>query len=120
MKVTSQYKSVQAYQTRDGSEIRELVHPQQHHNTNQSFAEAIVQSGETTHLHFHQNSEEIYYITTGQGEMTLGEESFEIVSGDSIIIKPGTAHCIKNIGSKPLHIFCLCAPAYSHDDTYLL
>lgn len=120
MKVTSQYKTTKAYQTRDGSEIRELVHPDLHHNTNQSFAEAIVYSGETTHLHFHEKSEEIYYITEGEGLMTLDQERFNVVAGDSICIKPGTVHCIENISRKPLQILCMCAPAYSHDDTHLV
>jgi mannose-6-phosphate isomerase-like protein (cupin superfamily) len=120
MKVTSQYKSIKTYQTSDGSEIRELVHPDLHHNTNQSLAEAIVYSGEKTHLHFHKNSEEIYYITAGKGLMTLDQDTFNVVVGDSICIKPGSSHCIENIGSNPLQFLCMCAPAYSHDDTHLV
>ena len=120
MKVTSQYKTAKAYKTRDGSEIRELIHPDLHKNKNQSFAEAIVYSGEKTHLHYHDKSEEIYYITLGEGVMTLNQECFNVTEGDAICIPPGTSHCIENTGSTPLHIFCMCSPAYTHEDTHLL
>jgi len=120
MTITSQYSSAKTYKTRDGSEIRELVHPELHHNKNQSFAEAIVYYGEKTRLHFHQISEEIYYITQGEGLMTLNEDSFAVTIGDAICINPGTPHCIENTGDTALHIFCMCSPAYSHEDTHLL
>lgn len=108
------------YTTRDGSEIKELMHPAVHGNQAQSLAEAIVQQGQQTHLHMHHNSEEIYYITQGKGHITLGEEHFEVTTGDTICIPPGTAHSIKNIGTESLHILCMCSPPYSHADTELL
>ncbi len=111
---------ITAYITRDGSEIRELMHPVVQGNKEQSLAEAIVQQGQQTHLHQHHNSEELYHITKGKGRMTLGAEQFEVTVGDTICIPPGTAHCIKNIGIETLHILCMCSPPYSHDDMELL
>lgn len=111
---------ITAYITRDGSEIRELMHPAVQGNKEQSLAEAIVQQGQQTHLHQHHNSEELYHITKGKGRMTLGAEQFEVTVGDTICIPPGTAHCIKNIGTEALHILCMCSPPYSHDGTELL
>ena len=40
--------------------------------------------------------------------------------GDTLCIKPGTPHHIKNTGTTPLHILCMCSPPYSHEDTELL
>lgn len=111
---------IPSYPTRDHSEIRELMHPAQHGNTNQSLAEATVAPGQTTALHRHRRSEELYHITAGRGRMTLGVESFEVNPGDTVCIPPGTAHCIANTGETPLRILCCCAPAYAHDDTELL
>ena len=116
----TRYKDINAYETKDGSLIRELIHPSHQQNHLQSLAEAIINPGQTTALHRHHKTEEIYFIRQGQGIMTLGDKQFEVHDGDSICILPGTAHCIKNTGGQDLHILCSCAPAYSHDDTELL
>ena len=108
------------YITKDGSEIRELLHPSSHAVRNQSLAEAIVPPGTKTLLHRHRTSEEIYHVNSGQGLMTLAGETFTIAAGDSIPIPPGTPHCVENTGTTPLRILCCCAPAYAHDDTELL
>ena len=120
MSVHTRYPDVTAYITKDGSEIRELLHPTQHAVKNQSLAEAIVPPGGKTLLHRHRLTEEIYHVTQGHGLMTLGDAIFAVAPGDSIAIAPGTPHCITNTGNAPLHILCCCAPAYSHDDTELL
>jgi mannose-6-phosphate isomerase-like protein (cupin superfamily) len=111
---------VTPYITRDGSEIRELMHPDKQQNANQSLAEATVPPGVSTYLHMHRESEEIYYVTRGSGEMELGDERFGLEQGDSICIPPGTPHRLHNNTSVPLVILCCCAPAYRHEDTELL
>ncbi len=116
----SRYKDIQAYITQDGSEIRELMHPNTQGNRQQSLAEAIVKPGEKTLLHCHNKSEELYYIIQGTGHMQLNEKNFHAEPGDCICIPPGTAHCIENTGDADLKILCCCSPAYSHDDTVLL
>ena len=114
------FRTIPPYATKDGSEIRELMHPSVHGNRNQSFAEATVQPGAGTALDRHHVTEEIYHITGGNGLMTLGAEQFAVAPGDTICIAPGTQHCIRNSGNVPLKILCACSPAYSHDDTELL
>ncbi len=116
----TRYDAVPAFITKDGSEIRELMHPSGHRNRNQSLAEAIVAPGQTTALHRHLRSEELYHITAGRGRMTLGEAFFDVETGDTICIPPGAPHCIANTGTEPLRILCCCAPPYAHDDTELL
>jgi mannose-6-phosphate isomerase-like protein (cupin superfamily) len=114
------YRDIPAYITKDGSEIRELLHPDHHSVQNQSLAEAIIPSGTRTLLHRHRQTEEIYHVAAGNGRMTLGAEIFEVAPGDSILIQPGTAHCIEALGTETLRILCCCSPAYSHEDTELL
>jgi mannose-6-phosphate isomerase-like protein (cupin superfamily) len=116
----TRYDDIPAYRTRDGSEIRELMHPAHHGGRNQSLAEALVMPGARTRLHRHPVTEEIYHVTAGTGTMTLGDETFEVIPGDSILIPPGTPHCIEAKGSTPLRILCCCSPAYRHEDTELL
>ena len=114
------YSAIPAFITKDGSEIRELMHPVQHGNRLVSFAEAIVEPGGTTLPHLHREAEEIYHITQGSGRMRLGDEEFAIASGDTIAIEPGTRHNVTNTGSEPLKILCACHPPYSDADTLLL
>ncbi|AKB22741.1 cupin domain-containing protein [Methanosarcina sp. WH1] len=120
MQLITKYKKIEPYPTKDGSIIRELMHPAVHGNSNQSLAEATVPAGGTTLLHKHRLSEEIYHITKGSGIMTLGSEEFEVRKGDSICIGPGTPHRVQNTGKEPLKILCCCTPAYSHEDTELV
>ncbi|MES9962467.1 MAG: cupin domain-containing protein [Candidatus Sedimenticola sp. 20ELBAFRAG] len=116
----SRRNDAEPYITKDGSEIRELLHPDHHNVNNQSLAEAVIPAGATTHLHLHRNTEEIYHITAGEGILTLGDEQVSVSRGDSVSIAPGTAHCIENCGTGELVILCCCSPAYSHEDTELL
>lgn len=111
---------IKSYRTKDGSMIRELMHPVHHGSRNLSFAEAEVEPGRTTDLHCHLVSEEIYHITQGEGMMTLGDEQFAVNPGDTVCIQPGTSHRILNTGKKTLRILCSCAPPYSHSDTEII
>jgi mannose-6-phosphate isomerase-like protein (cupin superfamily) len=115
----TRYQEAVAYPTKDGSEIRELMHPSVHGNRAQSLAEAIIHPGEKTQLHVHRLSEELYHVTQGAGWMTLGGEQFALAVGDTVLITPGVAHCVEATGVSPLHILCCCSPAYSHEDTLL-
>ena len=116
----TRYRDCEPYRTKDGSEIRELMHPERHAVRNQSLAEAIVLPGQRTQLHRHRLSEELYHVTQGRGRMTLGAEVFSIEAGDTVRIAPGMAHCVEATGERPLHVLCCCSPAYSHEDTELL
>ncbi len=120
MPVKTEYEKIAPFITKDGSVVRELMHPAVHANTKQSLAEATVPVGTKTILHRHHNSEELYHISAGRGRMVLGEEAFEVVPGDTVCIPPGTWHCIENTGNIDLKLLCCCAPAYAHDDTELL
>ena len=111
---------IEPERNKDGSIIRELMHPAIHGNHNQSLAEAIVPKGSTTLLHRHRLTEELYHIAEGSGAMVGGDEQFSVAVGDTICITPRTPHQITNTGAIPLKILCCCSPAYSHEDTELL
>ncbi len=111
---------IEPYITKDGSGIRELMHPEQHGNRAQSLAEAVVPAGTRTLLHRHLTSEELYHVTAGEGILTLGGETLKVSPGDTVLIPPGTPHCIEATGTEALHILCCCSPAYRHDDTEIL
>lgn len=115
----TQRSTVPCYITKDGSCIRELMHPDVHGNRSQSLAEATVEPGGVTARHKHQISEELYHVTEGNGLMQLGEASFAIAVGDTVHIAPGVWHALRNTGQGLLRVLCCCSPAYSHDDTEL-
>ncbi len=108
------------YITRDGSAIRELMHPDVHGNRAQSLAEAVVPAGARTLLHRHRETEELYHVTAGEGVLTLGSERLKVSPGDTALIPPGTPHCIEATGAEALRILCCCSPAYRHEDTEIL
>ena len=111
---------IEAFTTKDGSIIRELMHPDTHGNMNQSLAEARISVGQVTRLHKHITSEELYFVAQGEGVMTLADRKFLIKTGDTVLIPPGTPHKVENKGDSELILLCCCSPAYSHADTELL
>ena len=114
------YADIAPFVTKDGSVIRELMHPAQHGLSAMSFAEATVEAGGATLLHCHRNSEEIYHITQGTAKMRMGNSEFDIRAGDTITIPPGTPHNVTNSGREALKILCVCHPPYADEDTALL
>jgi mannose-6-phosphate isomerase-like protein (cupin superfamily) len=110
---------VDAFITKDGSEIRELAGLPTGNAVNQSLAEATVPPGGDTEEHLHRASEEIYFFTSGSGRIRLGHEEGDVTAGDTVVIPPGTRHKLWNTGTEPLKLLCCCSPPYSHDDTFL-
>ena len=106
-----------AFTTADGSTIRELLGLPTAPVRNQSLAEATLAPGQATERHYHAETEEIYYIVGGNGEMELDGERHPVVVGDAVLIPPGAWHQIR-AGDEQLRFLCCCAPAYRHEDTY--
>ena len=117
--IISSRDEISPFVTADGSHIRELL---QSHNSplrNQSLAEATLSPGQKTARHFHPRAEEIYFVLSGRGALTIESERREVGAGDAIAICAGAAHCIENIGADELRFLCCCAPAYTDEDTVL-
>jgi len=110
---------VEAFITKDGSEIREILAPRNSSLRNQSLAEARVSRGKATIRHCHIESEEIYYILQGKGQIGVEGEAREVTEGDGIAIMPGQSHRIWNTGVEDLVFLCYCSPSYSDEDTVL-
>lgn len=115
----SEYARVVPYVTKDGSQVRELMHPSVHGNRAQSLAEATVPAGARTLAHRHATTEELYHFTAGDGWLWLDDGWTEVRTGDTVCIPPGAVHCVA-AGREPMRILCCCAPAYRHEDTELV
>jgi mannose-6-phosphate isomerase-like protein (cupin superfamily) len=110
---------VPAFETKDGSEIRELLAYRNSSIRLQSLAEARLKPGQSTEEHYHAKTEEIYYITHGSGRMRIDREVREVREGDAIAIPPGKKHKLWNTGAEPLRLLCCCSPCYEHSDTFI-
>ena len=106
-------RQAEPFVTKDGSTIREL-----HHTALQSLAEATLEPGQATERHYHRATEEIYLVTKGSGELEVDGERLRVRPGDAVLIPPGAWHALDNDGTSELTILCLCAPPYSHEDTF--
>ena len=107
------------FTTKDGSEIRELLAYRNSSIRNQSLAEARLPEGTATQEHYHARTEEIYFITAGQGRMRIEDETREVKAGDAVAIPPGKKHKLWNTGASTLTLLCCCAPCYEHSDTFI-
>jgi mannose-6-phosphate isomerase-like protein (cupin superfamily) len=106
------------FTTKDGSTIRSLHDLTTGPVRNQSLAEATLEPGQATERHYHRDTEEIYYVVAGSGEMELDGELAVVGPGEAILIPPGAWHRIRATGREPLRILCCCAPPYRHEDTF--
>ena len=107
--------------TKDSSIIRSILDSTNAKVKNSSLAEAVVPEGKATMAHQHRETEEIYYFTQGRGTMIFNmKERFPVKKGDGVLIPPGTTHKVINKGKEDLKILCVCAPPYSHNDTFIM
>ena len=74
-------------------------------NSNINFIDrAILPPNSSIGHHLHRDSEEIYFILSGHGEMSLGNSNFTVHPYD-IIINPGTFHGLTNNSDSDIEIF---------------
>jgi mannose-6-phosphate isomerase-like protein (cupin superfamily) len=111
---------VQPFITKDGSQIRELLAHRNSCIEKQSLAEARLPVGSQTTVHYHKQTEEIYFLLEGLALMQIGGESRHVRAGDSIAIPAGRLHQITNTGDVELRFLCICVPPYEHTDTVLV
>jgi len=119
-RILTTYNQIEPFITKDGSIVRELMHPALHGNHRQSLAEAVVPAGTATLLHRHHQSEEIYHFLAGTGYMRMGEGEFRVNMGDTVCIPPGMPHALINREDEELRLLCCSSPPYSDEDTELM
>lgn len=78
-----------------------------------SIAQARVEPGVTTVLHSVSDTDEVYYILSGSGEMEIGGRIIGTVNEKDLVFIPrNTAQRIKNLTDKDLVFLCICAPRF--------
>ena len=51
-----------------------------------------------------QTEDEIYYVLSGRGRMTVDGKAFDVVAGDAVLTRPGSSHGLKQVGNEELVI----------------
>ena len=74
-----------------------------------------IQPGGRQHLHSHL-PEQIYYILSGSGQMTVGEERSAVRAGDCVFIGSGASHGLENDSGDVLRYFSAASPAFDRRD----
>ncbi|HEY7197686.1 MAG TPA: cupin domain-containing protein [Gaiellaceae bacterium] len=108
----------ESFVTLDGSTIRVLLDAAQGGARAQSLAEASLDPGAETTCHYHAETEEIYVVVEGSGEMEVEGDRRTVEPGDAILIPPGAWHQLR-AGTEGIRILCCCAPPYRDEDTFL-
>ncbi len=67
-----------------------------------SFEHNTLEPGGIIGEHVHSRTEEIYFIVSGRGLMTLNDDSFEVIPGDLVMTPLNGRHSIRTIGQIPL------------------
>ncbi len=81
-----------------------------------SLAEETLPPGRAVTPHHHHEMEEIYYILSGRGRMSVDDEECEVCAGDAVYVPRGHRHTLENTGSDPLRLLVVCGPAFFYED----
>jgi len=84
---------------------------------NMVLSKTILHPNKQTSGHSHEGLEEIYFFKSGSGTMQLDEETFEVSSGDIVMIPDGAFHKVFNkSGSKQDLIFVCVFQSYDREN----
>jgi mannose-6-phosphate isomerase-like protein (cupin superfamily) len=78
-------------------------------------ADIIIPAGVEVKRHHHPVAEEIYYITSGEGVMTINGASRRVGKGDAIVIEPGDVHKFLNDTKADVRMIVTSTPAWTPD-----
>jgi mannose-6-phosphate isomerase-like protein (cupin superfamily) len=83
---------------------------------NATTSTSLIQVREGVKTHYHAQHDEVVYILSGKGVMTVGSERKVIQAGDLIVIKRGTTHSVVNKSPQPLTALSVMSPPFDGTD----
>lgn len=120
MKVKHSDEIVNPLQTPSGEIVYELIgrtgtegNPPSH-----SLARIVIPPGKSSAPHYHQASQETYYVLEGVGKMRVDQAGFNLHPGQACWIEPGEVHQISNDGAYDLVFLAVCVPAWVPEDSF--
>ncbi len=74
---------------------------------------SVYKPGIDTKQKIHLDAEELAYVLSGSGKLTIGKELLAFSAGDSLFIPPGVPHGVRNDGSHDIAmVFFFSSPEY--------
>lgn len=71
--------------------------------------------GEDIGLETHTENDQFFRFESGEGTVTVGETSYQVVDGDVVVVPAGTPHNVTNRGSGALKFYTIYAPSHHKD-----
>ena len=68
-----------------------------------AFRKRVLKPGSSIGYHL-QETDEVYYILSGNGEVKMNRETFNVKGGDAILTRPGSSHGLKPTGNDDLTV----------------
>jgi mannose-6-phosphate isomerase-like protein (cupin superfamily) len=68
-----------------------------------SFRKRVLHSGSSIGYHL-QDTDEVYYVVSGNGKMTINGKEFSVKPGDAILTRKGSSHGLVQTGDQDLTI----------------
>lgn len=75
----------------------------------------LVLPGQSLGGHYHQQVEETFYVTQGQGTFVVNGQEIAAVAGDALRMEPEDRHDIRNDGDQPLKVVFIKCPYLPKD-----
>ena len=70
-------------------------------NLHFSFRKRVLKPGSAIGYH-EQHEDEVYYVLSGRGVMTLDDTPYDVMPGTAILTRTGSSHGLKQIGNEDL------------------
>ena len=66
--------------------------------------------GQAQKVHAHEGSDKIYFVLSGTGRFTVGEEEGDLRAGEAVIARAGVPHGVRNEARENLVLLVTMAP----------
>ena len=72
----------------------------------------MVDPGSSSNPHSHEESEEVFFVLSGKGEIHVGDEHVEATPGTLVYVPPRTRHQIVNTGQEVFRTLNCASPPF--------
>ena len=109
-KVVSKYQPLNYYRWGDGCDSWNLVD-----NAGLSVKQEMIPAGSSEQLHYHQKSEQFFFIIGGTATFEIEGRQIEVNTHEGLQVLPGEKHRIINNGKTNLEFILCSQPSISND-----
>ena len=102
-----------------GALVKRVIYPQLTGVKGATLAIVYINPGEEIVLHYHEE-EELYYIISGTGTVTLDDEVVPVGPGTAVYIAPNVVHGQRPTGNEPLYMVAVITPPFTPESKLTL